>query len=403
MTGPLPALYLFPSDLVDEGVDEVITRVADLGCAPAVAVAYHQARDVVPHPGDKPRLRFREDGVFIDASDGWPSPALTPPMQAADERRAVAALRDRLADAPLEAWTVFLHNTTLGTRSPEVVGRTCFGDPLSSNLCPSHEAVRRYALRLAALVAHEGFDVIAEALSAQTFAHGHHHERSFTPLGPGEQAILGVCFCTACEDLGEQAGVDVARLRDRCCGHLQRAFATEAATSATRDALADALGPDVLRYIDAGSAKVTALAHETAAVVRDAGRRLSYMDLTGAVLGYDDGIPSGPPAADHAWRLRIDPAAIAPFVDSYSILGYVRDPHRLRDDVASYRERLGNTRLRVILRPGFPDARSADELLAHIEAAHDGGADQVDFYNYGMYDHAVLARIRAAGQALTQH
>lgn len=390
-----PALYLFPSDLVDEGIDTVRARAERLGCVPAVAIAYHQARDVVPHAGRKPRLRYRRDGVFFRAGDGWPSTALTPPEQDAEERAAVAELRRSVAD-DLEAWTVFLHNTTLGQRAPEVVGRTCFGDPLLSNLCPSQPLVRDYALQLAAAVADEGFDVIAEALSAQTFGHGHHHERTFTPLGAGEQALLGICFCDACRALGTAADVDVDALAEACRRHLQRAFAAETAIPATREALADAVGADVLLHSDAGARAVTSLAAEVAHVVRGRGRLLSFMDLTGAVLGYDDGAPEGPPAADQGWRLRIDPPAVAPAVDSYSILGYVRDAERLHDDVASYRTRVGNTPLRVILRPGFPDARSQRELAAHVEAATAAGAAQVDFYNYGMYDDAVLDRIPGA-------
>ncbi|MFS0734706.1 hypothetical protein ABC304_04670 [Microbacterium sp. 1P10UB] len=387
------AMYLFPSDLVDEGVDVVLAALDRLGCRPAVAVAYHQARDVLPHAGHKPRLRFRRDGVFFEEKEGWPSPELTPPVQSAEENRSVAELRAAADGSAPEAWTVFLHNTTLGERLPSAVAHTCFGDPLYANLCPSHAAVRAYALRLATAVAGRGFDVIAEALSGQTFAHGHHHERSFTPLGEGEQVMLAVCFCDACRLLGEGADVDVDGLRYGLQDHLQRAFSSEAGIPATRDALAGAVGEPVLRYLDAGTTAVTSLAADVASAVRGTGRRLSFMDLTGAVLGYDDGVPSGPDAAKQAWRLRIDPAAIAPSVDSYSVLGYVRDAGRLHDDVASYRTATGETPLRVILRPGFPDARTQDDLIAHVDAARSAGADQVDFYNYGMYDRKILERI----------
>lgn len=388
-----PAMYLFPSDLLDEGIGEVTRRLQELGCTPALALAYHQARDLVPHPGAKPRLRYRTDGVFFewpDAGDGSPRP----PLQQADERAVVAEFLAAAPDDGVEAWTVFLHSMSIGERHPRLVGRTCFGDPLLSNLCPSQPDVVRYAERLAAAVANLGIDVIAEALSAQTFGHGHHHERVFSPLGDGEQALLGLCFSDACERLGAAAGLDVERLAASSRRHLQRAFATETRIPATLDALADAVGDDVRGYVEAGTSAVTALASRVADVVHARGRRMSYMDLTGAVLGYDDGLASGPDAAEQSWRLRIDPREIAPLVDSYSILGYVRDPERLHRDVASYRARLGAVPLRVILRPGHPDAASSAELRAHIDAAEGAGADQIDFYNYGMYDHAVLDRVK---------
>ncbi|MDF2576004.1 MAG: hypothetical protein K0S05_2916, partial [Agromyces sp.] len=50
------ALYLFPSDLVDEGIETVLSTLRRWDATPALALAYHQARDVVPHAGDKPRL-----------------------------------------------------------------------------------------------------------------------------------------------------------------------------------------------------------------------------------------------------------------------------------------------------------------------------------------------------------
>lgn len=394
MTPPPPAMYLFPSDLVDEGVDVVARRLRELGCTAALALAYHQARDVVPHAGAKPRLRYRRDGVFFPWPEDADDEALVPPSQSLQEQRAVADFLSS-GDAPsTEAWTVFLHSMTLGERSPHLVGRTCFGDPLLSNLCPSQPDVVRYAARLAAAVADLGVDVIAEALSGQTFAHGHHHERAFSPLGDGEQALLGLCFCDACIRLGEASGVDVGRLADACRRHLQRAFAAERQTPATLGALDEAVGSDVAAYLRAGTGAVSEAAGSVTALVRERGRRLSYMDLTGAVLGYDDGLAAGPDAADQAWRLRIDPAAVAAKVDSYSVLGYVRDPARLHRDVGSYRSRVGTTPLRVILRPGHPDASSAAELRDHVDAAVSAGADQVDFYNYGMYDQAILDRVR---------
>jgi len=393
---PSSALYAFPSDLVDEGVSAVVERARELGTGIALAMAYHQARDLIPHAGAKPRIRYRRDGVFFRPSASWPPDAPLPRLQADAELAAAAQLITEHGDIPLEAWTVFLHNTGMGEDHPEMASLTCFGDQILSNLCPTNPVVARYAEALAGDVADLGLDVIAEALSGQTFGHGHHHERAFTPLGSGEQAMLGICFCPHCLAAASALGIDGEAIAATARDHLQRAFATEAGTPATRDALADRLGGDVLEYLRVQERAVTLLTRRVAARVRAAGRRLSFMDLTGAVLGYDDGTPTGAPAADHAWRIGVDPESIAREVDSYTILGYVREPQRLRDDVASYRAVLGATPLRVILRPGFPDADDAAHLRAHVAAARDGGADQVDFYNYGMYDQAVLDRIPEA-------
>lgn len=394
---PQSALYLFPSDLVDEGVDAVRTRGDELGATTlTVATAYHQARDVVPHAGAKPRIRYRRDGVFFrpDPARWTASPAL-PRVQPDEE---VAAL-EQLAEsgARLEAWTVFLHNTSLAEGNPELASVTCFGDPLLSNICPLNPDAAEYAAALADDISARGLDIVAEALSAQTFGHGHHHERSFTPVSALDEAVLGICFCVHCRAAGSAAGVDVGAVAAAARDRVQAAYGGDAPGGpASREALADALGDDVVAYLQARERGVAALAERVAAVVHANGRSLSFMDLTGAVLGYDDGRPTGAPAAEQGWRLAIDPRSAAAPADSYSVLGYVDDPERLRQDVASSRAAIGETPLRVILRPGFPDTRTGAHLREKVLAARAGGADQVDFYNYGMYDQSVLDRIPAA-------
>lgn len=47
----------------------------------------------------------------------------------------------------------------------------------------------------------------------------------------------------------------------------------------------------------------------------------------------------------------------------------------------------------MILRPGYPDSDYPAHLARNVAACRAGGADQVDFYNYGMCDEHVLARI----------
>ena len=392
------SLYVFPSDLLDDGVDRVLGWSARLQTDTlALALSYHQARDVVPHAGNKPRIRYRRDGVFFAPDDEiWSGSPLRPKAQAPDEIAAVNALLSHKSRPRVESWTVFLHNTSLGEAHAEVTTKTCFGDRIQSNLCPSHPDVAEYARRLADDISSRGIDIVAEALSAQTFAHGHHHERSFTPVSGGDEAILGLCFCESCTAPVNTAGGDSERLAARARERVQRAYAGAEGLPPTPDALTEVLGQDLLALLRTREKAVTTLTADVARVVHRNGQRLSFMDLTGAVLGYGDGTPAGPPAADQAWQLAIAPDAVAPLVDTYSILGYVRDPERLASDVASYRRALGDTPLRVILRPGHPDTDSAEHLAAKISACEDAGAEQFDFYNYGMYDESVLSWIPIA-------
>jgi hypothetical protein len=399
---PMGSLYAFPSDLLDEGASNVLRASERLGMARlSIAVAYHQARDVTPHAGAKPRLRYRRDGVFFEPDpDVWDGLLLRPRLQPSDEREALAELLDR-STGNVEAWTVFLHNSSLGEEHPEVATLTCFGDRIVSNLCPSNPNVVAYSLALARDIASRGLDIVAEALSAQTFGHGSHHERSFAPISVGAEALLGLCFCEHCTTRAAALGADVASLRRRVGEYVQDAWAARVPfLEATRIALANAVGDDVLLLLAARESAVTELTRAVAEAVHAQGRSLSLMDLTGAVLGYDNGLPEGALAAEQSWRIAIDPEAASAHADSYSILGYVRDRQRLHDDVASYVRVLGGTPLRVILRPGFPDTESLEHLTAKVEACLEAGASAVDFYNYGMYDQSVLDRIPGVKKAI---
>jgi len=388
--------YVFAADLLDEGPLAVAERNSALGLsAISLAMAYHRSRDVVPHTGEKPRVRYRDDGVYFEPDPAiWAGSLAQPRVQDAAECAAVAellALDDRIA---VEAWLVVLHNSDLGERYPELNGVTCFGDRLVAHLCPSNPDVQDYAINLVKQVSLMGMDVIAECLNFQPFPHGHHHERSFSPIGPGEEILHSLCFCSWCEAAGDAAGIPMSELRDRVRGYIDRAFEREQPPlEPTVSALAAAVGADVVRLIDLRCQVVADLTARVAAAVHDNGQKFSYMDLIGSVLSYDHGVPTGPPAAEQSWRIGIDIERVSRVSDSVTVLAYSADVRRLESDVASYVPHLNGRPLRVILRPGYPDTTSEEHLAEKVQACGVAGADQVDFYNYGMYTQTVLERI----------
>ncbi|WP_246278829.1 hypothetical protein [Phytohabitans rumicis] len=279
------SLYAFPSDLVAEGVDTVLRRVRERGVdAVTLAVAYHRARDVTPH--GPARLVHRRDGLFLphpdELPDIWDGVRLRPPVQDPAEVAAAARLFELAGPGGALAWTVFLHNTTLGAEHPDAAGVNCFGDPLRADLCPAHPDAGAYAVALARTVVRvTGAPVVAEALSYGTFDHGHHHERCFVPLGDGERALLGLCFCAHCRRAVAGQGADPERLRARIATHLERALDGAPATPGEPAALAAAVGDDVVAMLRARQAVVAALTGRVADAVHAEGGRLIFLDLTG--------------------------------------------------------------------------------------------------------------------------
>jgi hypothetical protein len=397
------SVYAFVEDLRGEGVEAVVDRVlGDYGChGLTVAASYHRARDVTPHGAS--RVTLRQDGLHLSPpADLFDGHRLVPPRQPGDGAELLHQARRLTAErgAALHGWTVFLHNTTLGLAHPDATQENCFGDRAApADLCPSHPEVRDYAVSLARTVARLGVDaVVAESLHFGFFGHGYHHERSFVELGAPAEFALGLCFCGYCRERAGAAGVDAPSAREQAVRAVSRVLDGGAPPSGdlSPEALAEYVGKDAAQYALSRAATVTSLVADVASGVESEGSRLVFLDLAGALLGYADGLPRGGPAVAEAWRIGVDPAAVAATASGYAVLAYARDPERVANDTAAYRAVVGaDCELHAVLRPGLPDTSSAEQLAAGVRAAS-ASADAVDFYNYGMAPFPVLERIPQA-------
>ncbi|WP_460061029.1 hypothetical protein [Streptomyces sp. YKOK-I1] len=388
--------YAFVEDLRAEGTADVLDRVlGTYGCDTlTVAAAYHRARDVTPH--GPARVTLRRDGVhFVPPAELFDGLRLTPPVQTGAEDEPLREARRLTAErgAALHGWAVFLHNTTLGLAHPGVTQQNCFGDRAApADLCPAHPDVRAYAVALARSVARLGVDaVVAESLHYGTFGHGYHHERSFVPLEPLEEFLLGLCFCEHCGRHATGAGAHADAAREEAARLVARVL------DGGRPEPGE-LPDSVAAYARTRTDVVTSLAAEVAEAVAAEGSHLVFLDLMGAVKGYADGLPTGPLAADEAWRIGVDPAAVGKVVPGYALLAYARDAERVAADTAAYRAVLPQPcTLRAVLRPGAPDTVTAEHLRERTTAATGPGrADAVDFYHYGLLPYPVLDRIAVA-------
>jgi hypothetical protein len=402
------SVFLGVEDLRGEGNDVVLDRIVnELGATGVtVAAAYHRARDLTPH--GSPHVTIRHDGVHFLPDDGlFGGLRLQPPIQRGADENPLLSLRRATSErgVALSGWTVFCHNTTLGEAHPECTTENAFGERGSpADLCPSHPDVRAYALALARNVARLGVDeVLAESLHFATFEHGYQHERSFVRLGGIDRFLLGLCFCTFCEDRVKQQGVDAGAARVAC----HRALAAvldggePSSDDVTLESVADHGGSMLADYANNRLQSVTELAALVSDAVTEAGSRLAFLDAAGAVKGYAAGAPSGRLAAADAWQLGIEPAALGQRLSAYSVPAYAFDTTRVHDDVAAYRLALGEKpELRAVLRPFLPDTESAAHLTEKVAAAVAAGADTVDFYHYGLAALNDLSRVPVALRGL---
>jgi hypothetical protein len=400
-------LFAFAGDLVDEGMATVLDNVAGRAGVSGVtlAAAYHQGRDIFPHnPARKVHFLEGDSVFFRPDQQRYRDLKLQPKVsKIAQESDALADLcRDTAARSMrARAWTVFLHNYTLGAGHPECACRNAFGDRHLTDLCPSNPDVRAYVRALSGDIAAKGVStVVAESLHFHALEHGFHHERYFIELGAFGRHLLGLCFCEHCMEAARGHGVEVERLREEVRRELERRFSADPGPEApdlVKEQVGEFAGGELAAYIETRARIVTSLVAEAAESARAEGAAFAFIDLSGAVKGYATGRPQGAAVPETAWQFGIDVSGAAAACGQIEAIGYAADPERLRVDLAAYRSIMGpQRRLSVIMRPMAPDCDSAENLAAKLAVARKLGVVEVGFYHYGFMRLQSLDLIRAA-------
>jgi hypothetical protein len=131
------AIYVYPWDLADEGVVEVIGEVGALGIATmTIAGSYHAGRFLRPH-GLSGRVFFPEDGTVYFKADSSRYGAITPVRNSLVRKRDI--FRDATDNSQVApyAWLVLLHNSRLGEQYSQGTVRNAFGDRYVYSQCPA--------------------------------------------------------------------------------------------------------------------------------------------------------------------------------------------------------------------------------------------------------------------------
>jgi hypothetical protein len=370
-----------------------------------VAAVYHHARDIFPH-SPRRKVRFMEGGTayFRPESSRYAGTPVRPVANSlAQEWDALAELRAATAarSMHLHAWTVFAHNTRLGTDHPGAAAVNVFGDPQLTYLCPANPSTIEYARSLAGDIARYEVDsLLAESLHFHPLEHGYHHERYLIDIGPIDRLLLGLCFCGHCRSAAAADGVDVSGLVEAVTRRLEHCFATAESYDPmpdTAEAVRQLWAGELSAFLGSREKSVTAAAAAVTEALSGTGVRFAFMDQAGAIKGYADGRPSGGPAPEVSWKIGVDPAALAALCDEFQVMGYAQEPDRVATDIAAYRE-LTTARcdIRLALRPIPPDCRDADNLRSKVQVARDAEVSEVDLYHYGFARLETLDLVRSA-------
>jgi hypothetical protein len=373
---PYSAIWVYPWDLLAEGLDESLGHIASLGIRGInLAVSYHSGMLLLPH-NPRQKVRFLEDGAvyFQPQPDQFHGLAIQPRVSElahhADPLAAICAAAQRHGIEVI-AWTVCCHNTYQGERHSDLVLQNAFGDPYPFALCPSQPEVQCYLeALLRALSAYPLRAIQLESYDYMGFYHGHHHEKVLMPLGSVAAELMGLCFCPACQRAAEQANLDFEALRRETRQYLEGVLAGHIAPATERSALS--VLPVLALYYELRERTVTSFLHR---LIRASAKPLSPIGISASAV-----------------------RELGPRVGEVTICTYRVAPEDVAADIRAARNLVGSApRLAIGIEATPLTSPSATNLAGKVRAAWDAGANALYFYNYGLMP---LSSLQWLGEAL---
>ena len=386
------ALYTYPWDLSDEGVDQALDRIIDLtGCTEIqLTPGYHVSNYFLPHNPRSP-IRFGENGAIFytpelsryEATSLKPyvSPSVTTPdyferlVEAIDRRGLV-----------FSAWNVYFFNHHLSEKHPEFAKHDVFRTPYVGQISPSSRDAQEYAVALTQEIMDrfKPHAVRVEALQRQMWRHGMLKNKFQGDITERCQFLLGVCFNPASVRNAEEAGMDAVSFRQEVDTWLRAELAgipteQELAQPADAEWIANAFDGRLRTYLDVLNAHTTDLWLRVAEVIRKGGGKVQSDYLAHGVRTDTNGLE--PRINEHIDRLTA---------------GLPASDDDAKEQMRAYIDMIApGGEVFVPVGPG--NITEAAPLVERTRAAADAGAAGALFYNYGLMREGVL---RFVGEAM---
>lgn len=365
------ALWAYPWDILDEGVESVAERCAELGIDELnLATNYHSVQPFLPHNPERKTFFAHASSYFSPDEEqyGRLSPVANETMGEADW---LAQIDDAVADTELmlNSWTIGCHNSRLGMANPDLTLESPFSDSLAFGLCPSQPAVQDY---LCGLLADLSVRADFKRIELETFDYfygtgfGWHHDKYHVDLGRVGEFLFGLCFCDACRENAHQVGVDVETAREQARAGVRQAID----------------GP-----IDASSAEWVDERSELSAYVDVRKDTLTdlYADLHAAVGSDADlGRYTGFFDVEDAWMHGADLEALSSHLDYYTVIAYESSREAVLERVKAAEQLGGDVPIHAGVLPGHPAIDDPDDVTDIIDGLASAGVGRVSFYNYGL-------------------
>ncbi|MCY4528289.1 MAG: hypothetical protein OXD46_04575 [Chloroflexi bacterium] len=386
------ALYTYPWDLSDEGVDDALDRIIDLtGCTEIqLAPSYHVSNYFLPHSPLAP-IRFGENGAIYYRPDlsryeaTELKPYVSPTVTTHDyfERLVDAIDRKGLV---FSAWNVYFFNHQLTEKHPEFAKHDAFGMPYIGQISPSSKDAQEFAVALTQEIMDRfrPHAVRVEALQRQMWRHGMLKNKFQGDITERCQFLLGVCFNPASMRNAEEAGMDAENFRRDVDAWLRAELARipsedDLTMPADAEWLANSFDGRLRKYLDILNTHTTDLWLRVAEVIKRGGGKVQSDYLAHGVRTDTNGLE--PRINKHIDRLT----AGLPASDSDA-----------GSHMQNYLEMIApGGEVFVPVGPG--NITEAAPLVERTRAAAEAGAAGALFYNYGLMREGVL---RFVGEAM---
>ena len=395
-------IWTYPWDLLDEGVDTALARIANEGGMKAISLShsYHNVKHLRPHNPKRKLFVANSSAIYFQPDltrYGTIKPIVAPLVREDDVLRRT---RDAVEKHGLayHAWTVTLHNSALGTIYPDINTLNALGDRVPHYLCPSNPDVRTY---IAALVGDIADNLTPAAVELEFlhfggFEHDVHHGIGSVELDAFTEYLLGLCFCPHCMGRAQAASVDGAAVRQWARGHLIDYLEGDDVPPLGRlgdNIVGHALTfPPLDGYLRTRIDTVMSLWAECKEALGGKSDFVPIVNMGGvsqdqaAVLQALDGVDVGRALDAGIPNELLDCQGYS--LDGLVLARAVHDLQRLVNDRVPIREGL-----RLIP----PQVITSADVAGQIGEVRALGIDRVSLYNYGLMR---LANLRAAKQAL---
>lgn len=390
-------MFIYPWDIADSGVQEVIQTLQVAKCNTAVVnSSYHQGRFF--HPGSKTFRRLPFSGVSFTPE--WSRyQRLRPTVH---EEMAQASVLARMKEAceqsgmAFHTWWVGLHNSTLGLVHPELCLQNIWGDRYTYALCPSQPEVQHYAKALFAdtLEQVKPERILIEATAFLPMRHGEHHEVCLLPINEALHWLLSLCFCEACTERSEKKGIDVSTVRQLVARLVTQMMEADNITQVAAESREIAYL--LLEYSELYHYQLSRLE-----VVEELWKGLKEIATEKGVAL--DGFPSSTPFYVNQAHLEgVSLRKAAALLDRLVPLAYGENTDEVSYTFHAIKLAAPEASLGAALSLHHSQIRNGEELASRVRIAMGAGARSITYYNLGLLNQRRLDWIKQANEAIEE-